>query len=120
MPLRILSDGNPDGALIGSNATDKIGFYGQVPTPQRSNPMQSMIQGFNLGQIITFTSNVCPLANTAVSTCAEQANLVCERSLATDYLIGVNKRAQQANVGVALVSDSLSSARAAAAIFRVP
>ena len=101
MPLRILSDGNPDGALIGSNATDKIGFYGQVPTPQRSNPMQSMIQGFNLGQIITFTSNVCPLANTAVSTCAEQANLVCERILATDYLIGVNKLAQQANVGVA-------------------
>ena len=99
MPIKNLTDQNPDGTTIGASATEKIGFYGAIPVPQRSNPMQSLVQGFNMGQVITFSSNTCPLANVAPSTTAEQANLTVERILTTDYLIGVNKLAQQANVG---------------------
>lgn len=31
-----LSDGRPDGAVIGNNASDKIGFYGKAPSAQRA------------------------------------------------------------------------------------
>lgn len=31
-----LSDGRPDGALLGQNASDKIGFYGKAPSAQRA------------------------------------------------------------------------------------
>lgn len=30
-----LSDGRPDGAMIGNSSTDKVGFYGKVPVVQR-------------------------------------------------------------------------------------
>ena len=100
MPIKNLTDQNPDGTLIGASVNEKLGLYGGIPVPQRSNPQQAPIQGFQMGQCITFVSNTCPLANVAPSTTAEQANLTMERILATDYLVGVNKLAQQANVGV--------------------
>ena len=31
-----LSDGRPDGTLIGQNATDKVGFFGKAPAVQGS------------------------------------------------------------------------------------
>lgn len=31
-----LSDGRPDGALLGQSASDKIGFYGKAPSAQRA------------------------------------------------------------------------------------
>ena len=31
-----VSDGRPDGAVIGHNASDKIGFYGKAPVAQRA------------------------------------------------------------------------------------
>ena len=30
-----LSDGRPDGAMVGNSSTDKVGFYGKVPVVQR-------------------------------------------------------------------------------------
>lgn len=31
-----LSDGRPDGTLLGQSASDKIGFYGKAPSAQRA------------------------------------------------------------------------------------
>ena len=31
-----LSDGRPDGAVLGNAATDKVGFYGTTPVVQRT------------------------------------------------------------------------------------
>lgn len=31
-----LSDGRPDGAMIGNAASDKVGFYGTTPVVQRA------------------------------------------------------------------------------------
>jgi hypothetical protein len=31
-----LSDGNPDGTLIGQDSSDKVGFYGKVPVIRRA------------------------------------------------------------------------------------
>lgn len=31
-----LSDGRPDGVVLGNNASDKVGFYGAAPVAQRA------------------------------------------------------------------------------------
>lgn len=31
-----LSDGRPDGAMVGNSASDKVGFYGATPVVQRA------------------------------------------------------------------------------------
>ena len=31
MPVRYISDGNPDGTVLGQNASEKIGFFGKSP-----------------------------------------------------------------------------------------
>jgi hypothetical protein len=31
MALRQISDGGPDGTVVGQSATDKVGFYGTTP-----------------------------------------------------------------------------------------
>jgi hypothetical protein len=36
MPVRQLSDGNPDGAVLGQSASDLISFYNASPVAQRS------------------------------------------------------------------------------------
>lgn len=36
-----LSDGRPDGAMLGQSATDKIGFYGKAPITQRAAAIQA-------------------------------------------------------------------------------
>lgn len=38
-----LSDGRPDGALLGENATDKVGFFGTAPTAQRAAAIQGAL-----------------------------------------------------------------------------
>lgn len=34
MTVKQLSDGNPDGAVLGQSASDKLAFYGSTPTTQ--------------------------------------------------------------------------------------
>lgn len=36
MSVKELSDGNPDGARMGSGASEKISFYGKAPLAQRA------------------------------------------------------------------------------------
>ena len=43
MPVRQLSDGNPDGAVLGQSANDLIAFYNAAPVPQRSGAVQAAV-----------------------------------------------------------------------------
>jgi hypothetical protein len=118
MPLKILSDGNPDGTLIGSSNTDKIGFMGQVPVYQRSNPLQATIGAFGIGSIITYSSNQANFANIAATTTANQANLVLEgfntlgsvgvncAILNGDFIVGISKATTGGNTSTNYVGIS--------------
>ena len=106
MPLKILSDGNPDGTLLGGNPSDKVGFFGQVPTSQPTNPFEAQAGAFGFGSIVTYSSNNCPLANIAVSTTANQANLTLENfnvagavgvNATQEFIVGISKATTAAN-----------------------
>ena len=43
MPVRQLSDGNPDGNVLGQSASDLISFYNANPIAQRSGAAQAAI-----------------------------------------------------------------------------
>jgi hypothetical protein len=43
MPIRQLSDGNPDGTVLGQSAGDLIAFYSAAPVPQRSGAAQAAV-----------------------------------------------------------------------------
>jgi hypothetical protein len=43
MPVRQLSDGNPDGAVLGQSASDLIAFYNATPVSQRSGAAQAAV-----------------------------------------------------------------------------
>ena len=106
MPLKILTDGNPDGALIGSTPLEKVGFWGQIPTGQPTNPFQALSGAFGFGSVVTYSSNNCPLANVAVSTTANQANLTIENfniagavgvNATQEFIVGISKATTAAN-----------------------
>jgi hypothetical protein len=108
MPLKILSDGNPDGTLLGSSNTDKIGFMGQVPVYQRTNPLQATIGAFQMGSVITYSSNQANFANIAATTAVNQANLVLEGfntagsvgvNCTGDFIVGISKATAPGNAG---------------------
>jgi phage FluMu protein gp41 len=41
-PLHV-SDGRPDGLMVGQSATDKVGFFGTTPADQRASSAQAAI-----------------------------------------------------------------------------
>jgi hypothetical protein len=43
MPVKHLSDGNPDGTVLGQSASDLIAFYNVTPVAQRSGPVQAAV-----------------------------------------------------------------------------
>jgi hypothetical protein len=43
MPVRQLSDANPDGTVLGQSAVDLISFYNATPVPQRSGSAQAAV-----------------------------------------------------------------------------
>jgi hypothetical protein len=43
MPVKQLSDGNPDGTVLGQSANDLIGFYNASPVVQRSGSIQAAV-----------------------------------------------------------------------------
>jgi hypothetical protein len=43
MPVKQLSDGNPDGAVLGQSASDLISFYNVPPVAQRSGAAQAAV-----------------------------------------------------------------------------
>jgi hypothetical protein len=43
MPVKQLSDGNPDGTVLGQSAGDLISFYNVAPVAQRSGVAQAAV-----------------------------------------------------------------------------
>jgi hypothetical protein len=43
MPVKQLSDGNPDGTVLGQSTSDQIAFYNVAPVAQRSGAAQAAI-----------------------------------------------------------------------------
>ena len=43
MPVKQLSDGNPDGTVLGQSASDLIAFYNSTPVVQRSGSAQAAV-----------------------------------------------------------------------------
>ena len=43
MPVKQLSDGNPDGTVLGQSPCDLISFYNVTPVPQRSGAAQAAV-----------------------------------------------------------------------------
>jgi hypothetical protein len=43
MPVKQLSDGNPDGTVLGQSPSDLISFYNVTPVPQRSGAAQAAV-----------------------------------------------------------------------------
>lgn len=43
MPVRQLSDGNPDGNVLGQSANDLISFYNAAPVARRSGTAQTAV-----------------------------------------------------------------------------
>ena len=56
---------SPDGAIIGSSATEKIGFYGTTPAVQRAAAVQA-------ASVVSATSYISVTSNLAAF-CAEVA-----------------------------------------------
>lgn len=46
-----LTDGRPDGARIGQNASDKVAFYGGTPVAQRAAAIQA-------NSVVSVSSNI--------------------------------------------------------------
>ncbi len=58
MAVMYLSDGNPDGASVGQNASDKIHLYGGTPIVQRSSTVLAT-------SLLSASSYVSVASNTA-------------------------------------------------------
>ena len=104
------TDGNPDGQLIGSSASDRVGMYGNNPTSQRTTPVQAIVQGFALGSLLStqFTvANVAIGANAANENPYAAAQAFCNGTAplgtaTTDLVFAVNyfANANIANLGI--------------------
>ena len=98
MPIRNLTDANPDGWNVGQSPTDKIGFYGAPPIAQKANPYQGPIQAQPMGEVVNFFTTQSPSA-VAANTTAEQTFTVTGLQT-TDFILAVNKPTAQAGLGI--------------------
>lgn len=58
MPLKQLSDGGPDGTVLGQSASDLVSLYGKSPVAQRSSTVLAT-------SLLSASSYVTVAANTA-------------------------------------------------------
>lgn len=65
-----LSDGRPDGAVLGNDASDKVGFYGTAPATQPTNSAQAALTlttatsgGFGFSTSAAFNAFTAQLEN---------------------------------------------------------
>jgi hypothetical protein len=106
--VRQLSDGNPDGTLIGRSTSDPIGFYGNPPVPQRTNPRQALLAPLPGGQIITWSANCGTITATGANGCANTTITNTGLAVAaTDFVVAISSSngttgwsASQANLAV--------------------
>jgi hypothetical protein len=97
---RNLSDGNPDGTILGQSTSDKIGFFGSDPVALPSGGTQQQVLPATSGHVITFAANGGALSQTGANTAANQV-ITATGMLSTDFIVGVCRpNAHQANLGV--------------------
>lgn len=69
-----VSDGRPDGSMVGNDATDKVGFWGVAPTTQPTNAAQAALTltstisgGFGFGTSAAMNAMLAQLENIRAS-----------------------------------------------------
>jgi hypothetical protein len=69
-----LSDGRPDGTILGNDASDKVGFFGIAPTTQPTNGAQAALTlttatsgGFGFATSAAFNAFTAQLENIRAS-----------------------------------------------------
>lgn len=92
--VRQLSDGNPNGTVLGQSPSDMIAFFGAAPVTQ---PPSSGPNRGNVGNVTIYTSTQSPSAVTA-NTTAEKA-LTVTGVLSTDLVL-VTKPTSQAGLAI--------------------
>jgi hypothetical protein len=83
MTIKQLSDGNPDGTVLGQSDTDLVGFYGETPLAQPSGSAQAAVTDLSAGTaaatngILTITATfVSSVVANAIATLAAQTNAI--------------------------------------------
>ena len=111
MPIKVLTDNNPEGTIIGASPTDRLGFFGALPLPQRSSPMQMQIQALNCGSIMTVQASGIAATSIPPNTTAEISITVPNGVIhVNDFVMAVNKPAAQAGIGVTGFRNGVLSA----------
>jgi hypothetical protein len=72
-----LSDGRPDGTIMGQNASDLIGFHGKAPSDQYAFVADASINALISGSVVGFTtsaslSNVVTKLNQVIALLVEK------------------------------------------------
>lgn len=113
MAARQISDGTPDGQILGRSSTDPISFYNGATVAQPSGTQQAAVpRGQAAGIVATYSTTQSPTAVTTIttveSTLTIQSGTGGQMLLATTDLVIVNKPTAQAGLGVgnAYVSSS--------------
>lgn len=103
VPVRQLSDQNPNGTALGASPTDKIGFFTNANTVQQ--PASSGSLRGATGTVTVYATTQSP-TSVAINTAAEQAITVT--GVAAGQLVIINKPTAQAGliVGTARVSGA--------------
>lgn len=65
-----LSDGRPDGAMVGQAAADKVGFHGTTPVIQATYVAAQSINALSVSGVVGFTSS------TSFSSAMEKINSI--------------------------------------------
>lgn len=95
MPVKQLSDGNPDGTTLGQSSTDTIAFYGATPVARPSGAAQAAVTDASGGTAaptngiaaLTGTYNSTILAN-AIATLAAQGNALRNALVSVGIIAG--------------------------------
>jgi hypothetical protein len=65
-----LTDGRPDGAHVGQNASDKVAMHGATPSVQSTFVAQQSIAALSVSGVVGFTSS------TSLSSAMEKINAI--------------------------------------------
>lgn len=112
--VRQLSDGNPNGTVLGTGPTDLIGFEGAAPVAQQSgNAQVAVTRGQAAGVIASYSSTQSPTAVTLNTTVASsmtvQSGTGATMLPAAGDLFYINKPTAQAGLGVGNIYASSSN-----------
>jgi hypothetical protein len=113
MPIKQLTDGEPDGSTVGRLTTELIGMHGSVQA-QLSGPAQAaLVRGTQAGVVATYSTTQSPSAVTAITTgersMTVQTGTGATMLLATTDLCYVNKPTAQAGLGYGNIRVSASN-----------